>query len=76
MEKEVVNLTEDYITLGQLLKHCAVVESGGMVKWYLSEFDIFVNDVLENRRGKKLFPGDRVYLPEQSLTIDIQSATL
>ncbi len=50
----------EYITLGQFLKLSNIVSSGGIVKPFLLEYQIFVNDVLENRRGKKLYPGDKI----------------
>jgi len=53
-----VYIHTDYITLGQLLKFENIVESGGHVKDFLSTETIYVNDVLENRRGKKLYPND------------------
>ncbi|WP_017725793.1 S4 domain-containing protein YaaA [Halalkalibacterium ligniniphilum] len=52
----------EYITLGQLLKEVGAIDTGGMAKWYLAEHEVFVNDELEQRRGKKLYPGDRVRL--------------
>ncbi|WP_290033241.1 S4 domain-containing protein YaaA [Ligilactobacillus cholophilus] len=60
--QEVV-LKTPYITLGQLLKIVDVVSSGGEAKWYLSEHEIYVNDELDNRRGRKLYPDDKVKLP-------------
>ncbi|MBN2504536.1 MAG: RNA-binding S4 domain-containing protein [Bacilli bacterium] len=49
-----------YITLGQLLKYTDVVSSGGEVKPYLATHKILCNDVLDSRRGRKLYPGDTV----------------
>jgi ribosome-associated protein YbcJ (S4-like RNA binding protein) len=60
MKKIIIN--SEYITLGKFLKYADIVSSGGMVKYILEEQDILVNDILENRRGKKLFPGDRVLI--------------
>ncbi|MCL7747466.1 MULTISPECIES: S4 domain-containing protein YaaA [Halalkalibacter] len=53
-----------YITLGQMLKEAGIIDTGGMAKWYLSEYVVFVNDEEENRRGKKLVPGDIVTLED------------
>jgi len=55
-----VKINTEYITLGQLLKHVNIASSGGMVKAILAEYKITVNDLLEARRGKKLYPGDKV----------------
>ena len=54
---------DEYITLGQLLKLLDEVSSGSEVKDYLAEMIVFVNGEEENRRGKKLRPGDTVLLP-------------
>ena len=54
----------EYITLGQLLKAEGLAGGGGDVKYLLSEGGILVNGEEENRRGKKLRPGDTVLLPD------------
>lgn len=73
--KSIVNIQSDFITLGQLLKHENIISSGGMAKWYLSEFDVFVNELQEQRRGKKLYDGDTVYLPNEDVMITVQSTS-
>jgi ribosome-associated protein YbcJ (S4-like RNA binding protein) len=42
------------------LKLANIVYSGGIVKVFLEENKISVNGVSENRRGKKLYPGDKI----------------
>ncbi|KRN78270.1 hypothetical protein IV52_GL001404 [Fructilactobacillus lindneri DSM 20690 = JCM 11027] len=66
MKKEVV-ITTPYITLGQLLKMEDIIASGGQAKWYLREKSVFLNDEPENRRGKKLYDGDTVRVPDVGL---------
>ncbi|ASF37616.1 MULTISPECIES: S4 domain-containing protein YaaA [Halobacillus] len=61
---ERIEISTEYIPLGQFLKLSNVVESGGMVKLFLSEFEVFVNGELENRRGRKLYLGDTVEIEE------------
>jgi ribosome-associated protein len=56
----------EFITLGQLLKAADIVTSGGEVKDFLLESGITVNDESEERRGKKLRPGDIVKFPNGS----------
>ena len=51
---------EDYITLNVLLKIEDIIETGGMAKSYLASNPVKVNDALENRRGRKLYPGDLI----------------
>ena len=55
-------ITEEYITLGQLLKAVGEVDSGGQVKEYLSQETPIVNGEPEQRRGRKIRPGDQITL--------------
>lgn len=59
MDTEIKIQTET-ITLGQFLKLAELIQSGGMAKWFLSEYDVFINGEQDQRRGRKLAPGDRV----------------
>lgn len=72
MEEQIVIINEEMITLGQLLKHLSLIGSGGMAKWYLQEYEVYVNGDHEQRRGKKLYDGTRITIPNESLTIHIQ----
>ncbi|UFJ43392.1 S4 domain-containing protein YaaA [Brevibacillus humidisoli] len=56
----IVSIRTDYITLGQFLKLAGVIDTGGMAKAFLEEVPIQVNGVADNRRGRKLYPEDRV----------------
>jgi ribosome-associated protein YbcJ (S4-like RNA binding protein) len=58
-----------YITLGQFLKLSEYVSSGGEAKMRIHEFDITVNGEKENRRGKKLYDGDKVIINGDSHVI-------
>ncbi|WP_066195340.1 S4 domain-containing protein YaaA [Gracilibacillus timonensis] len=62
--KETIGITTDYIPLGQFLKLANILESGGMIKIFLQENGVYVNDELETRRGRKLYPGDAVYVED------------
>ena len=55
-----VYIKDEYITLGQLLKLTDTVSSGGEIKFYLANNDVFVNGEKEDRRGRKLRQGDRI----------------
>lgn len=59
-----ISISTEYITLGQFLQVADVIQSGGMAKWFLSEYDVFVNGELDVRRGRKLRVGDVVEIPE------------
>ena len=62
MNKEILIKTP-YITLGQLLKITAVIDSGGQAKWFLQENTVLVNGKSDNRRGRKLYADDQVEIP-------------
>lgn len=55
-----VAIDTEMITLGQFLKLADVIQSGGMAKWFLSKYEVLVNDEPDNRRGRKLYVGDVV----------------
>lgn len=63
MPKE-VEITTEYITLGQLLKMMDLIQSGGMAKVFLQENKVLVNGEVEIRRGRKLKEGDVVEIPD------------
>ena len=63
MQTEVF-ITSEYITLGQFLKYENLIESGGSVKFFLEEIPVFINGEQDNRRGRKLYPGDIVSIEE------------
>ncbi|OIJ16991.1 hypothetical protein BKP37_00045 [Anaerobacillus alkalilacustris] len=58
-----VYISSEFITLGQMLKETGIIDTGGMAKWFLSEHEVFLNNELENRRGKKLYNDDIITIP-------------
>ncbi|URM34890.1 S4 domain-containing protein YaaA [Cytobacillus firmus] len=59
-----IQIDTEYITLGQFLKASDVIQTGGMAKWFLSEYDVFVNGEQDQRRGRKLRTGDKIEIPD------------
>ncbi|AVQ33976.1 RNA-binding protein [Staphylococcus muscae] len=55
---------DSVLTLGQFLNYEGIIESGGQAKWFLQEYDVFLNGDHETRRGKKLSDGDVIEIPE------------
>lgn len=70
--KKTIKINREFITLGQFLKHVDIISSGGMAKWYLAEHTVLLDNEVENRRGKKIYPGSVVEIPEEG-TFFIQS---
>ena len=64
-------LFDDYITLQALLKETGIIQSGGAIKTFLSEYPVLFNGEPENRRGKKLRVNDIVSLPKQGIEINL-----
>ena len=60
---------QEYITLQSLLKITDIISTGGMVKAYLVENKVLVNGELEDRRGRKLYPGDKVEVEGRTFVI-------
>lgn len=61
-------MNKSVITLTQFLKATDYISSGGEAKYFLEEYGVLLNEEVEKRRGKKLYPGDIVtVLNEQYL---------
>lgn len=58
-----------YIQLGQLMKIIGLIETGGQIKSFLNQNPIQVNQQPEQRRGRKLYPGDQIMVQKHLITI-------
>ena len=58
--KTVINISTEYITLGQFLKFADIISNGGEAKGFLLFNTVLINGVEDNRRGRKLRTGDVV----------------
>ncbi|KGX85676.1 S4 domain-containing protein YaaA [Pontibacillus litoralis] len=58
--QERVEIQTEMIQLGKFLQKSNVIDTGGMAKWFLSEYVVTVNGERDNRRGRKLYDGDVV----------------
>lgn len=61
--KEIIIKTE-YINLGQFLKFSNIITNGGEAKIFIEYNDIFVNDELDKRRGRKLYTNDIIRIDD------------
>lgn len=71
MTHQNIKIDQEFVTLGQLLKMVDLISSGGMAKWYLSEFIVNVNGQPENRRGRKIYPGDQIEFFADDLSVTL-----
>ena len=68
MERE-VQIRDETIRLGQLLKLVGIIDSGSEAKTFLALQSVFVNDERETRRGRQLRRGDTIRVGEQQLKV-------
>ncbi|SCY11796.1 ribosome-associated protein [Pseudobutyrivibrio sp. AR14] len=66
---ETIQIRDEFIKLGQLLKLANLVESGAMAKEVIEEGLVKHNGEVETRRGKKVYPGDVVEFNGESVTV-------
>ena len=64
-----IEISTEYITLGQFLKFSDIVQNGGEAKMFLAENEVLINDKPDNRRGRKLRKGDSISIGGLNYTI-------
>ena len=64
-----VEVTGEFIALGELLKLAGVVATGGEAKLLLASTEVLVNGEPDSRRGRKLHPGDEVRVGDEHLRV-------
>lgn len=64
-----IQIRDETIRLGQLLKLVGVIDSGSEAKEFLTSQPVLVNEERETRRGRQLCAGDRVRIGEQTLSV-------
>lgn len=62
-------ITTEYIKLDSLLKAVNIVGSGGEAKMVIADGLVRVNGAVELRRGRKLYPGDKIALGEHEFQV-------
>ncbi len=68
MEVE-IRQEDEFIKLGQALKKAGLVGSGIDAKMIIQDGRVTVNGEIEERRGRKLYPGDVVSLEGDSFKV-------
>ena len=67
---EKVKISTEFIKLDQFLKWLAIVDSGSQAKQVILDGRVKVNDEVETRRGRKIYPEykieifDKIYVVE------------
>ena len=65
-----MQITTPFIKLDSFLKGENAVSSGGEAKVIIAEGYVSVNGEVEVRRGRKLYPGDKVVYGRKSFTVE------
>lgn len=65
-----IKITTEYLELQQLLKLEDFISSGGQAKYFLAENNVYVNNELEARRGRKLYPNDIIKILDKEFIIE------
>ena len=55
-----IEISTEYITLGQFLKFADIIQNGGEAKMFLANNEVMINGEPDNRRGRKLRSGDKI----------------
>ena len=58
--RQEIRIKDEFIKLGQALKLAGVVEDGVEAKYAINDGLVLVNGEVENRRGRKIHPGDTI----------------
>ncbi len=64
-----IAITTEYIELQQLMKLTDWISTGGEAKIAVKRLNISVNGEKENRRGRKLYPGDKVKIENREYEV-------
>jgi len=64
-----IKIETPYITLGQFLKLADIIASGGQAKSFLENHAVIINGGADNRRGRKIYPGDEVKFEDGTYVI-------
>lgn len=67
---EIIKIRDDYIKLGQVMKLAGLVQSGVDAKIEIQEGFVKVNDEVELKRGKKIYPGDVITYDGQQIKVE------
>ena len=67
---EAIQISDEFIKLGQALKLADLVESGVDAKYAIQDGLVKVNGEVEVQRGKKIYPGDTIEFQNNQVQIE------
>ena len=65
----IIEINTQFIKLDSALKYCGIAENGAHAKEMILSGDVEVNGVIELRRGKKLYKGDKFKIFDEEYEI-------
>jgi len=65
-----MKLDTEYLKLDSFLKAVNAVTSGGEAKLLIADGQVKVNGEVETRRGRKLYPGDKVAIGARTFAVE------
>jgi len=65
-----MKIDTDYIKLDSFLKAVNAASSGGEAKLLIAGGVVKVNGAVEQRRGRKLYPGDRIEIQNSLFVVE------
>ena len=67
---EKIKISTEFIKLDQFLKWIAVVDSGSEAKEVILDEKVKVNDEVETRRGRKIYPEYKVEIFDKTYIVE------
>ncbi len=71
MNKEIININEEFIRLQDLLKFAGITPTGGQAKFLIQNGEIKVNGEVCTMRGKKMRSGDTAQYNDRIIEVKI-----
>lgn len=71
MNKEIININEEFIRLQDLLKFAGITPTGGQAKFLIQNGEIKVNGEVCTMRGKKMRNGDTAQYNDRIIEVKI-----
>ena len=68
---DIIQIETPFIKLDQLLKYADVTENGTDAKFLITNGYVSYNGEVELRRGKKVYPGDKVRIVYEDADIEL-----
>ncbi len=69
MNKEIIEINEEFIRLDNLLKFAGIAPTGGQAKYLIQNGEILVNGEVCTMRGKKMRAGDTAQFDQRVIEV-------